>query len=79
MPLLGLGGLRRKRNEVDIPLFFSVPRRKIQFELDLGEILPKRPPHFLKILFLALARLGRCVKMQRQTLIPGAVLVLDED
>jgi hypothetical protein len=70
---------RGKREEVDIPLLCPIPSRKIQFELELGEILSQSLSYFPQILFLALARLGGRVKMQRQTFVPGAVLMLNED
>ena len=74
-----LAELRGKREEVDIPLLCPIPSRKIQFELELGEILSQSLSYFPQILFLALARLGGRVKMHGKTFVPGAVLMLNED
>ena len=74
-----LGESHSQRNEVDLPLLFPVPGRKIQFEPELGEILSQRLTQLSQVLFLTLARLGGRVEMQGEALVPSAVLVLDED
>jgi hypothetical protein len=74
-----LGESHSKRNEFDLPLRFPVPGRKIEFELELRKILSKGLTHFAQVFFLTLAWLRGSVKMHWQALVPGAVLMLDED
>jgi hypothetical protein len=74
-----LGESHSKRKEFDLPLRLPVPGREIEFELELRKILSKGLTYFAQVFFLALAWLRGSVEMHWQALVPGAVLMLDED
>src|SRR5215472_14890788 len=56
-----------------------IPSREIQFRFYFREIPLQHLSYSPQVFFLALARLRGRMQMQRQALVPGAVLVLEQD